>query len=693
MPKSKLFSFIALFTAIALTTNGVVAKPVKMTTNSEPTVVQLTSAYRTQAEPFRDQNDDMTLRWMYSSDGGETWDAMVDAGITGMIDTTGGEEHAAWNAAAEGYGAVVDGSNNIHFAVVLNAFLSGNLNPLNRRNGIYDVKSSADGQTVSYNLIAEEAQGMNFIWSDCGINAQGHIFVIWVNAVEATASIFASKSINGGAAWSAPFQIASGINIGAGGAAEVPYAHMTTAVGAENFYVLYETAGAAGEGWPQTVLTVPTSLSGAVTSTVTGVVAGNYLSYYTGAVNPIAMDPNTNDVYFCVRSFPNLQNTTVALQTGPGEWSATNIFGAQRYPSVGLDFANETPWIFSNRGVGNPHRNWYAFDEGGYNGGLWTDTTMLDSIAYDGVRSLLYTNQGVWTTSGRLVVGENVWGQFTPEGMQVNYSDDGGESWAGPQKLWSIFDEGDALSGGFTSQNHLLTGAENYVFIALSGKVGATDFQGPDIGEAALANFHNEAPFSVTCALDDLNGIGYADCNWYWTGDAARPDSLQVGWEYAETDTSWDLDALLNGTYRFTMPNDTMQGHALANGDSVWFFIFSQDQLANSAQGWENLLIVGRDYQGVWEPVLIPNKTELGQNYPNPFNNSTVIPFALNNSQDIKVQVWDTNGRLISTLFDGRMRAGNHEIAWTTDGLASGIYIYTLETRTERFTGKMSLLH
>ncbi len=692
MPKSKLFSGIALLTVIALATNGVVAKPT-LTNNVEPTVVQLTSAHRGATTPARDGTDEMTLRWMFSADGGENWSAIMDAGMTGMIDTTGGEQTAAWGADSYDFGAVIDGSNNIHFGVILDSYLTGNLNPLNRRNGVYDVKSSADGATVSYNLIAEETEGNDFIWSDCGVNAQGHIYVIWVNAVEDNASIWGSMSTNGGAAWSNPFMIEDEINIGGGAESELPYAHMTTNVGASSFYIIYETVTEAGT--EQVVLTVPSSLSGNVTSTATGILAGNYLSYYTGAVNPISMDVNTGDVYFCIRSV-DLAGTTVALQTDPGQWSAGVIPGAQRYPSMGLDTGDETPWVFSNSGVGNPHRNWYAYDGLGYNGGDWTGRTFLDSTEYNGVRDLLYTNQGIWTTSNRLVVGENVWGQFTPEGFQVNYSDDDGATWSGPDKLYSIFEGDDALSGGFIAQNHLLAGADNYVFVALCGKVGATDLDGPDIADAMLPNINLESPFIVDCMLEDLNGVAYTDINWHWTG---TPDSL--GWEYAVADSVQDADALFNGKYFYTLPDSVVSGmegeemtfHHLANGDTVWFFIFAQDPLNNSSQGWENFLVVGTSYTGVWEPIIVPNVTELGQNYPNPFNSTTVIPFALSTSQEVKVQIWDTNGRLISTLVDGRMHAGNHEISWATDGLASGVYMYTLETKSQRFTGKMSLLH
>ena len=121
MPTSKLFSGIALLAAIALTTNGVVAKPAKMMTSDEPTVIQLSPAHRAPATPVRDDTDDLTFRWLYSSDGGENWSAMMDAGVTGMIDTTGGGQQAGWGDGANGFGVVADGSNNLHFITGLDA--------------------------------------------------------------------------------------------------------------------------------------------------------------------------------------------------------------------------------------------------------------------------------------------------------------------------------------------------------------------------------------------------------------------------------------------------------------------------------------------------------------------------------------------------------------------------------------------
>jgi len=37
--------------------------------------------------------------------------------------------------------------------------------------------------------------------------------------------------------------------------------------------------------------------------------------------------------------------------------------------------------------------------------------------------------------------------------------------------------------------------------------------------------------------------------------------------------------------------------------------------------------------------------------------------------------------------------AGRHTVSWNPTDVGSGIYIYTLETKSERFVGKMTLVH
>jgi uncharacterized protein (DUF1501 family) len=88
----------------------------------------------------------------------------------------------------------------------------------------------------------------------------------------------------------------------------------------------------------------------------------------------------------------------------------------------------------------------------------------------------------------------------------------------------------------------------------------------------------------------------------------------------------------------------------------------------------------------------IPRHIDLGQNYPNPFNPTTNISFTLPAAGDIRLQVFDINGRLVSTLADGTMSAGNHTVKFNANGYSSGVYLYRLDTPAGSLTKKMTLI-
>jgi hypothetical protein len=83
----------------------------------------------------------------------------------------------------------------------------------------------------------------------------------------------------------------------------------------------------------------------------------------------------------------------------------------------------------------------------------------------------------------------------------------------------------------------------------------------------------------------------------------------------------------------------------------------------------------------------------LSQNYPNPFNQRTVISYSLPEAATVTLQVYDMQGREISTLVQNeRKAAGNHKIFFEAANLASGIYIYKLHTLKYESTRKMLFL-
>jgi hypothetical protein len=81
---------------------------------------------------------------------------------------------------------------------------------------------------------------------------------------------------------------------------------------------------------------------------------------------------------------------------------------------------------------------------------------------------------------------------------------------------------------------------------------------------------------------------------------------------------------------------------------------------------------------GVDEPPVIPTTTELLQNFPNPFNPSTVIPFSLSGTANVRLEVFDLLGRRVGVLVDEILPAGHHRVEFQGRGLASGMYVYRL---------------
>ncbi len=93
----------------------------------------------------------------------------------------------------------------------------------------------------------------------------------------------------------------------------------------------------------------------------------------------------------------------------------------------------------------------------------------------------------------------------------------------------------------------------------------------------------------------------------------------------------------------------------------------------------------------------LPSTFALHQNHPNPFNSGTVIRFALPQTEQVELSVFNLAGQKVATLVEGNRLAGEYAINW--DGrddighaLATGIYFYRLQTGAQQQTQKLLLL-
>ena len=89
---------------------------------------------------------------------------------------------------------------------------------------------------------------------------------------------------------------------------------------------------------------------------------------------------------------------------------------------------------------------------------------------------------------------------------------------------------------------------------------------------------------------------------------------------------------------------------------------------------------------------IIVNNFNLEQNYPNPFNPSTTINYSLAERSAVTLKVYDVLGNEVTTLVNTTQEAGKHNVTFDAAKLASGLYIYTLNTGNFTSSKKMMLL-
>lgn len=89
--------------------------------------------------------------------------------------------------------------------------------------------------------------------------------------------------------------------------------------------------------------------------------------------------------------------------------------------------------------------------------------------------------------------------------------------------------------------------------------------------------------------------------------------------------------------------------------------------------------------------------TALKGNFPNPFNPTTEIAYSLKETGKVKIEIYNLKGQLVKTLVNDTMPQGEHRITWNGkdqrgNGVASGIYMYRMETPSYTKTKKMMLM-
>ncbi len=76
--------------------------------------------------------------------------------------------------------------------------------------------------------------------------------------------------------------------------------------------------------------------------------------------------------------------------------------------------------------------------------------------------------------------------------------------------------------------------------------------------------------------------------------------------------------------------------------------------------------------------------------YPNPFNPTTTLTFSVAHEAEVRLIVFDVNGRLVSEVVRGKFTAGTHAVNWSCSECTSGIYFAAMNAGS--FTASQKLL-
>ncbi|MFH1862863.1 MAG: agmatine deiminase family protein [bacterium] len=126
------------------------------------------------------------------------------------------------------------------------------------------------------------------------------------------------------------------------------------------------------------------------------------------------------------------------------------------------------------------------------------------------------------------------------------------------------------------------------------------------------------------------------------------------------------------------------------NQDSFPFSKSGDDGTGNWYEGWENY---GEEFTAAGvASTIIPERFALYPAYPNPFNPLTMLGFTLPQAAQVNLSVYDVTGKRVAELVNGWRQVGSHEVTFDASGLASGMYLYRLETEGFSATGKLLLV-
>ena len=319
-------------------------------------------------------------------------------------------------------------------------------------------------------------------------------------------------------------------------------------------------------------------------------------------------------------------------------------------------------------------------------------------------------------------------------------STDGGLTWSTPEVLWAADYLADTIWAHWRGIDIEFLGEDPCVVWEI-GSVGTGESYSPDIPSSIyfwspninggipkiLADSSNVPFFTNALGNDDatmplgkpvigrsqMHGylfVAFAatsgeiwtqtpDSTAYYAGHFMYSDDGGDTWTDPEKFTpdgpptlDWRYVSIVPASPVAAADDDVITIHMVMQGDTIPASVTNSTTMpvAVSAQYYHistEIIIVSAGE----DPVIV-NEFNLEQNYPNPLNPCTLIKYSIAERSNVTLKVFDVLGNEVAVLVNSNQEAGSYDINFDASNLASGLYIYTLNTGNFTSSKKMMLL-
>jgi hypothetical protein len=211
--------------------------------------------------------------------------------------------------------------------------------------------------------------------------------------------------------------------------------------------------------------------------------------------------------------------------------------------------------------------------------------------------------------------------------------------------------------------------------------------------------FTQSAIYSLEDSLIAWSLLGCQVHTWGWNPALLPPtNAWPKYWMYADTNglgnpTAWPR--FTGGTYT---NQSVLTGsiETLPLGDLNWYPTAKATWLAHQKDAMNYILAENTtktSFTGIKKMNNnLPAAFSLSQNYPNPFNPTTMIQYSVPKSGLVTLKVYNMLGQEVATLVNQQQQAGNYNVNFNATRLASGVYMYRIQSGSFSSTKKMTYL-